>query len=97
MGSVVCCFVFLVVLIAKRLVASTLHAVQFLEHLVMGFLKVCDVFLKRQMGYSYGRLVGCVVSGFSVVSVLSLSVSSVGSLARTSLFLSAKDTHFAYL
>ena len=54
----------------------------------MGVLKFCDVFLKRQMGYSSGRLVGCVVSGFSVVSILSLSVSSVGSLARTSLFLS---------
>ena len=54
----------------------------------MGFLKFCDVLLKRQMGYSSGRLVGCVVSGFSVVSLLSLSVSSVGSLARTSLFLS---------
>ena len=54
----------------------------------MGFLKFCDVFLKRQMGYSSRRLVGCVVSGFSVASILSLSVSSVGSLARTSLFLS---------
>ena len=43
----------------------------------MGFLKFCDVFLKRQMGYSSGRVVGCVVSGFSVVSILSLSVSSV--------------------
>ena len=57
---------------------------QFFVHLVMGFLKFCDVFLKRQMGYSSGRLVGCVVSGFSVVSLLSLWVSSVGSLARTS-------------
>ena len=40
------------------------------------------------MGYSSGRLVGCVMTVFSVVSVVSLSVSSVGSLARTSLFLS---------
>ena len=75
-------------LIAKRLVASILHAVHFLEHLLIGFLKFCDVFLKRQMGYPSGRLVGCVVLGFSFVSIISLSVSLVGSLARTSLFLS---------
>ena len=53
----------------------------------MGFLKFCDDFLKRQMGYLSDRLVGGVVSWFSVVSLHSLSVSSVGSLARTSLFL----------
>ena len=76
--------------------SSCIH-VQFLEHLLIGFLKFCDVFLKRQMGYSFGRLVGCVVTGFSVVSVVSLSVSSVGSWNWAHIAYSQiAYSHFAY-
>ena len=61
-----------------------MHVVQFLSHHWTGF---CDISLKRQMGYSLGRSVGCGVLGCGLVTIVSLSVSSVGSLARTSLFL----------